>query len=133
MIGIVILLLVSQVLSDTVKVLDEKNFAKSVRRGKAFVKFFAPWCGHCKRLAPTWEKLAMETKSVTIAEVNCDENKKLCATYHVVGFPTLLVFKKGKYAKYSKGRSLKELSEFIQDESEFDALKWEEIPVILSF
>jgi thiol-disulfide isomerase/thioredoxin len=38
-----------------------------------FVKFYAPWCPHCQRLAPLWTRLAMELKNqVDIAEVNCD-------------------------------------------------------------
>jgi thiol-disulfide isomerase/thioredoxin len=38
-----------------------------------FVKFYAPWCPHCQRLAPLWTRLAMELKNqVDVAEVNCD-------------------------------------------------------------
>merc|ERR1712223_1344533 len=39
-------------------VLNEKSFAKHIETGDHFVKFYAPWCGHCQRLAPAWAELA---------------------------------------------------------------------------
>ena len=58
----------------------------------AFVKFFAPWCGHCKALAPAWEQLAQEHgDAITIARVDCttDINDELCTQQRALGFPHL--------------------------------------------
>ncbi|KAK9853382.1 hypothetical protein WJX84_006756 [Apatococcus fuscideae] len=80
-----------------VRVLDSKNFDKVVLQQDvaAVVEFFAPWCGHCKNLAPTYEKVAKHLQGVaTVGAVDCDadRNKPLCARYQVQGFPTLKVF-----------------------------------------
>jgi len=57
------------------------------------VEFYAPWCGHCKRLAPEWEKLAKSLKGIVkIAAVNGDEDKELAGHYGIKGFPTIKVF-----------------------------------------
>ena len=38
--------------------LDKDNFEEKTKNGVAFVKFYAPWCGHCKKLEPIWAELA---------------------------------------------------------------------------
>lgn len=102
--------------------MDKDNFEELVKEGIAFVKFFAPWCGHCKRLAPTWEELAKkyeDVSGVTIGHVDCtaddNANRELCSKHGVNGFPTLNLFKDGvKAEEYNGKRDLAELVAFIE-------------------
>jgi thioredoxin 1 len=61
------------------------------------VDFWAPWCGPCKMVAPTLEKLAKEYgDKLLIAKVNTDENPEWAQHYGVQGIPTMLFVAKGK-------------------------------------
>jgi len=92
-----------------------------------FIKFFAPWCGHCKNLAPTWEELADLTKDqMNVGKVDCTsaDGKPLCTQFEVRGYPTLLLFpteviENGadtkQYYKYAGPRQLESLRSFALD------------------
>lgn len=102
-----------------VKTLTQGNFAEFVHSEApiTFVKFYAPWCGHCKKLAPAWEELGNAFKddaSVTIAKSDCTVQKDLCSKHGVRGYPTLLAFVNGVTTKFEGGRDIKELSEFVK-------------------
>ncbi|KAF5741541.1 putative protein disulfide isomerase [Tripterygium wilfordii] len=114
-------LLAASVLADVV-VLTEDNFDKEVGQDRgALVEFYAPWCGHCKKLAPEYENLGTsfkKAKSVLIGKVDCDEHKSLCSKYGVSGYPTLQWFPKGTMEpkKYEGPRTAEALAEFVNSE-----------------
>jgi thioredoxin 1 len=61
------------------------------------VDFWAPWCGPCKMIAPTLEKIAKENAGkVLVAKVNTDENPEWAMKYGVQGIPTMLFVSRGK-------------------------------------
>ncbi|KAL1915922.1 uncharacterized protein VTP21DRAFT_6310 [Calcarisporiella thermophila] len=104
--------------------LNPSNFDKVIDGSKhALVEFYAPWCGHCKNLAPTYEELAdafsYAKDRVIIAKVNADEHRDLGQKFDVSGFPTLKWFPKStnKPEDYNKGRDLDSLAAFVKEKS----------------
>lgn len=59
-----------------------------------FIKFFAPWCGHCKNMAADWESFATTNtdESLRVAEVDCTTDADACQKHGVRGYPTVLLF-----------------------------------------
>ncbi|CAI8586514.1 unnamed protein product [Vicia faba] len=75
--------------------LNSSNFDELVIKSKELwiVEFFAPWCGHCKKLAPEWKRASNNLKGkVKLGHVDCDADKSLMSRFNVQGFPTILVF-----------------------------------------
>jgi len=107
---------------DEVRILTEENFEKEVGKDRgALVEFYAPWCGHCKKLAPEYEKLGAsfkKAKSILIGKVDCDEHKSVCTKYGVSGYPTIKWFPKGSLEpqKYEGARTAEALAEFVNTE-----------------
>ncbi|CAI7667830.1 unnamed protein product [Penicillium pancosmium] len=75
-----------------------------------FIKFYAPWCGHCQALAPNWQAMAKEMKDVlNVGEVNCDVESRLCEDARVSAFPTMYFFRGGQRVEYTGLRGLGDL------------------------
>lgn len=100
--------------------LDSTTFPVALSEGPAFVKFYAPWCGHCKKLAPIWAKLAtVLAGKLTVAEVNCDVHTALCKSQGVEGYPSLFFYTGGNgkavhKTDYTGGRKLEQMQKFAE-------------------
>ncbi|KAL2536938.1 Protein disulfide-isomerase like 2-1 [Forsythia ovata] len=112
---------IAAVPSDVV-VLTPDNFNEIVldEAKDVLIEFYAPWCGHCKNLAPTYEKVATAFKleeHVVIANVDADKYKDIGEKYGVSGFPTLKFFPKNNKAgvDYDGGRDLDDFVTFINE------------------
>jgi len=101
-----------------VVVLTDATFSSSVEKGVWLVEFYAPWCGHCKRLAPTWDELAAAASKdgrFKVGKVDCTVEKDVAAKQNVAGYPTIKLFKDGKVVEeYSGQRTVEAFTEFVK-------------------
>ncbi|KAF9028838.1 hypothetical protein BGZ52_006498, partial [Haplosporangium bisporale] len=71
------------------------TFKSAINQGTTFVKFYSPQCGHCIRLAPSWEQAAVEhlslrtSKDFKFAEVNCLIEGDICDDNNVESYPSM--------------------------------------------
>ncbi|XP_074110930.1 protein disulfide-isomerase-like isoform X2 [Cotesia typhae] len=104
-----------------VKVLTGKNFEKiAMDKSKhVLVGFYAPWCGHCKQLAPIYDELGEKyenNKKVVIAKLDATANE--LEDIDIKGYPTIILFKKGtnEAIRFEGNRTVEGMSKFIDSD-----------------
>ncbi|KTW27793.1 protein disulfide-isomerase domain [Pneumocystis carinii B80] len=96
--------------------LNEAAFKQTIQKpGLFLVEFFAPWCGHCKALAPEYETAAtmLKDKGITLIQIDCTIETRLCEEYDVSGYPTLKIFRDGKHEPYEGPRKSSSIVSFM--------------------
>ena len=105
-----------------VVVLNDRTFEhvtqanSGMTTGSWFVKFYAPWCGHCRAMAPAWEELAEQLASddipTNVAKVDVTKNNMLASQFNIRSFPTLKLLHRGKLYSYKGRRDVDSMAAF---------------------
>jgi len=99
--------------------LTPANWDKETAGKTVFIKFLAPWWGHCKKMKPAWDRLMSEfegSETALVADVDCTaDGKALCTKVGVKGYPTLKYGDPNNLEDYKGGREYDDLLTFAQE------------------
>ncbi|CAI4057037.1 hypothetical protein N7582_000760 [Saccharomyces uvarum] len=100
-------------------------------------EFFAPWCGHCKNMAPEYVQAAeaLADKNITLAQIDCTENQELCMEHNIPGFPSLKIFKNSDVnssVDYEGPRTAQAIVQFMLKQSQPAVTVVDDLPAFLA-
>jgi len=103
--------------------LTDDTFADKLAENKnMLVMFYAPWCGHCKKMKPELvdaaKELITENHDSVVAAIDCTVSKAVCQKYDVSGYPTVKYFEAGEFKYAFNERTKDKIVEFMKDPKE---------------
>ncbi|XP_022107041.1 protein disulfide-isomerase A3-like [Acanthaster planci] len=118
---------------DVIELTDDSFKSEAARHDLMLVQFFTAWCGHCKKLAPEYEKAATVLKSndppVPLAKIDCAEKGiETCGDYGVSDFPSMKIFRNGKLSsEYQGARKADSIVSWMKKQAEPMAKKVDDV------
>ena len=111
--------------SSSFPLLFQTQAATGATTGDWLVKFYAPWCSHCKRLEPVWEEVATQLKQdpdnyVNVAKVDCDAHRGVGGRFDIKAFPTIKMISKGKVYTYTGKKNVEDILYFAKGDFRFE-------------
>jgi protein disulfide-isomerase-like protein len=109
--------------SANVLVLTDGTYKEALEQNEfIMIDFYAPWCGHCKKLAPEYDRAADILKEqgskVVLAKVDATENRNSAAEFGVRGYPTVNFYVKGQLLeKYPNKRAAEDIVAYVTEKA----------------
>jgi len=97
------------------KVLElSDRFLPLRKEGMWLMKFYAPWCGHCKKLEPIWKHVAQSLieAPIRVGRVDCTRFSKVATEFSIKGFPTIMFLKGDDVYTYDGDRTREDIVAF---------------------
>lgn len=123
---------------DDVVVLTDKNFDEFVGlHPNVLVEFYAPWCGHCKKLAPEYSRASKRLKAedvpIFLAKVDSTVEKEVAQRFEIKGYPTLKFFQGGAPMEYTGGITEEEIINWLHKKTGPSSKKFTEQSALEKF
>ncbi|KAH3744243.1 protein disulfide-isomerase domain [Pelomyxa schiedti] len=108
-------------------VLDRSNIS-TITTGTWMLKLYAPWCGHCVRLAPIWKEFAKKASAeglpLSVGEVDVSKDNSLQAMFLISSFPSIVHITDGKTRDYKGERTVEAFMKFAREGYLQEPVKW---------